>query len=92
MSKIWKDMVQTRISIEREYVENILQFIMHPSSDDYKHMNLLRVLEKNHMGNYTEDFCGFVVWFCDTLRIADKADIAMEFLNATDCIRREVFK
>lgn len=92
MNEIWKDMVQTRITIEREYVEDITTFIFSPSEDDYKHMSLLHVLGRYHMYNYTDDWAGFAMWFIDTLNAADEANVTLEFLAATNAIRREVFK
>ena len=92
MNRIWKDMVQSRTTIEREYVENIINFISIPSEGDHKHMLLLHVLDRYHMYNYTDDWAGFAMWFIDTLRAADEAEVTLEFLDATNAIRREVFK
>lgn len=92
MNRIWKDMVQSRTTIEREYVENIINFISILSEGDHKHMLLLHVLGRYHMSNYTDDWAGFAMWFIDTLSAADEAEVTLEFLDATNAIRREVFK
>ena len=91
-SMIWKDMVQTRASIEREYVHNIISFIMHPSEQDNKHIILLRVLDNYPMYTYTDDFAGFAKWFIDTLNYADECNVSLEFIDATNAIREKVFK
>ena len=92
MSEIWKDMVQTRASIEREYVDLICSFIPTPSVDVRKHMALLHVLDRYHLYNYTDDWSGFALWFIDSLSAAEEAEVTLEFLDATNVIRREVFK
>lgn len=92
MKANWKDMVQTRASIEREYVDCICTFISIPSEDDREHMALLHVLDRYHLYNYTDDWSGFALWFIDSLNAADEEDVTLKFLDATNAIRREVFK
>ena len=92
MKANWKDMVQTRASIEREHVDNIWDFIFMPSEDDLDHMALLHVLDRCHLSNYTDDWSGFALWFIDSLNAADEEDVTLKFLDATNAIRREVFK
>ena len=92
MSEIWKDMVQTRASIEREHVDLICSFISTPSVDDREHMALLHVLDRYHLYNYADDWSGFALWFIDSLNAAEEEDVTLKFLDATNAIRREVFK
>ena len=92
MNGIWKDMVQSRTTIEREHVDNICNFISMPSEDDRVHMALLHVLDGRHLSNYSDDWSGFALWFIDSLNAADEANVPLEFLDATNAIRREAFK
>ena len=92
MNRIWKDMVQTRISIEKEHVRNIISFIVNASEQDNKHIILLSVLRRYKIYTYTDDFAGFAMWFIDTLNYADECNVSLEFIDATNSIREEVFR